>query len=252
VAVKESPPCLKDVDTSGARVNSRRDVDRHADAVAVIHVVDDDPSFLAAVSRLLRASGFAVKTFPSATEFLSCLSAETHGCLIADLSDVDGVELQEALVKAGNAIPVIFLTGHGDIPSAVRAMRRGAEDFLCKPAPEAELLDAVKRALAREAHEHAERTRLRELRARFATLTPRDCEVLSHVLTGQLNKQIARDLGIDERSVKRHRTSIMSRLHVHSVAELTHLVHAAGVDQLDGWQVSPVPNGTLPGPVRAR
>ncbi|PYM97725.1 MAG: DNA-binding response regulator [Candidatus Rokuibacteriota bacterium] len=221
-------------------------------AVAVIHVVDDDPSFLAAVSRLLRASGFAVKTFQSATGFLSCLSAETHGCLIADLSDVDGVELQEALVKAGNAIPVIFLTGNGDIPSAVRAMRRGAEDFLCKPASEAELLDAVKRALAREAHEHTERTRLRELRARFATLTPRDCEVLSHVLSGQLNKQIARDLGIDERSVKRHRTSIMSRLHVHSVAELTHLVHAAGVDRLDGWQVSPVPKGTLPGPLRAR
>jgi FixJ family two-component response regulator len=221
-------------------------------AVAVIHVVDDDPSFLAAVSRLLRASGFAVKTFQSATEFLSCLSADTHGCLIVDLSDVDGVELQEALVKAGNAIPVIFLTGNGDIPSAVRAMRRGAEDFLCKPAPNAELLDAVKRALAREVHEHAERTRLRELRARFATLTPRDCEVLSHVLSGQLNKQIARDLGIDERSVKRHRTSIMSKLHVHSVAELTHLVHAAGLDRVMDSKYYAVPKGTLPRPLPAR
>jgi FixJ family two-component response regulator len=210
-------------------------------AVAVIHVVDDDPSFLAAVSSLLRASGFVVETFHSATEFLSRLAADTHGCVIADLSDVDGLELQEALVKAGNAIPVIFLTGTGDIPSAVRAMRRGAEDFLCKPAPETELLDAVKRALARDAHEHAERTRLHELRVRFATLTPRDCEVLSHVLSGQLNKQIARDLGIDERSVKRHRTSIMTKLHVQSVAELTHLVHAAGLHRVDGEHESPSP-----------
>ncbi len=210
-------------------------------AVAVIHVVDDDPSFLAAVSSLLRASGFVVETFHSATEFLSRLAADTHGCVIADLSDVDGLELQEALVKAGNAMPVIFLTGTGDIPSAVRAMRRGAEDFLCKPAPETELLDAVKRALARDAHEHAERTRLHALRARFATLTPRDCEVLSHVLSGQLNKQIARDLGIDERSVKRHRTSIMTKLHVQSVAELTHLVHAAGLHRMDGEHESPSP-----------
>src|SRR5207249_10876380 len=95
-------------------------------------------------------------------------------------------------------------------------------------------------------------TTLSTLHDALPIFTPRDCEVLSHVLSGQLNKQIARDLGIDERSVKRHRTSIMSRLHVHSVAELTHLVHAAGVDRLDGWQVSPVPKGTLPGPVRAR
>ena len=214
---------------------------RGRSTVPVIHVVDDDPSFLEAVSRWLRASGFEVKTFHSATEFLLYLAADTHGCLIADLSDVDGLELQEALVKAGNAMPVIFLTGSGDIPSAVRAMRRGAEDFLCKPAPEAELLDAVKRALARDAHEHAERTRLRELRARFATLTPRDCEVLSHVLNGQLNKQIARDLSIDERSVKRHRTSIMTKLCVQSVAELTHLVHAAGLHRVDGTQGSPSP-----------
>ena len=210
-------------------------------AVPVIHVVDDDPSFLGAVSTLLRASGFEVKTFRSATEFLSRLAADTHGCVIADLSDVDGLKLQEALVMAGNAMPVIFLTGSGDIPSAVRAMRRGAEDFLCKPARETELLDAVNRALARDAHEHAERTRLRELRARFATLTPRDCEVLSHVLNGQLNKQIARDLSIDERSVKRHRTSIMTKLYVHSVAELTHLVHAAGLHRANGSQGSPSP-----------
>lgn len=193
-------------------------------AAPVIHVVDDDAPFLAAVSRLLRASGFAVETFNSAAELLSGLASDTHGCVIADLKmpEVSGLDLQEALAKSGNPIPVIFLTGLGDIPSTVRAMRLGAEDFLSKQAPKAELLAAVHRAIARD-------TRLRELRAPFAKLTPRDREVLSHVLQGQLNKQIARDLGIDERSVKRHRTNIMAKLQVQSVAELANLVHVAGL-----------------------
>jgi FixJ family two-component response regulator len=196
----------------------------------VIHVVDDDASFLTAVSRLLRASGFTVKTFNSASALLAGLVADTHGCVIADLQmpGINGLELQQTLVEAGNSIPVIFLTGQGDIPSTVRAMRRGAEDFLCKRAPKEDLLDAVRRAVARDACEHSERARLRELRAPFATLTPRDREVLTHVLAGKLNKQIASDLGIDERSVKRHRTSIMTKLQVQSVAELANLVHAAG------------------------
>jgi FixJ family two-component response regulator len=207
-----------------------------ATPVAVIHVVDDDASFLTAVSRLLRASGFAVNTFSSAREFLSQLAPGTHGCVLADLQmpGMNCLELQEALAKSGNPIPVVFLTGAGDIPSTVRAMRRGAEDFLRKQAPKNELLDAVKRALARDSREHADRARLRQLRAPFDALTPRDREVLAHVLRGQLNKQIARDLGVDERSVKRHRTSIMTKLKVESVAELTHLVHAAGLhDEAD-------------------
>jgi FixJ family two-component response regulator len=182
-----------------------------------------------------------VNTFNSAAELLSRVAAGTHGCVIADLQmpGVSGLELQDALVKAGNPIPVIFLTGNGDIPSSVRAMRRGAEDFLSKRAPKDELLDAVKRAIARDAQGHADRARLEELRAPFATLTPRDREVLSHVLRGRLNKQIALDLGIDERSVKRHRTSIMTRLHVQSVAELAHLIHAAGLHDPEGQQDTP-------------
>jgi FixJ family two-component response regulator len=202
----------------------------------VIHIVDDDASFLVAVSRLLRASGFAVKTFSSAAEFLAQLGADTQGCVIADLQmpGLSGLELQDALAHAGNTIPVIFLTGVGDIPSTVRAMRRGAEDFLSKRAPGDELLDAVNRALARDARERAARARLHELRAPFDSLTPRDREVLAHVLGGALNKQIARNLGIDERSVKRHRTSIMTKLQVESVAELAHLVHAAGLHGADG------------------
>ena len=211
-------------------------------APPVIHVVDDDPSFLTAVSRLLRASGFAVKTFASAGELLSGLAAGTHGCVIADLQMpcMSGLELQQALVEAGHPIPVVFLTGKGDIPSTVRAMRRGAEDFLSKRAPKGELLDAVRRAVARDVQAHAERARLSELRAPFAALTPRESEVLAHVLRGRLNKQIARDLDVDERSVKRHRTSIMAKLGVQSVAELTHLVHAAGLhDGAVGVQASP-------------
>jgi FixJ family two-component response regulator len=151
--------------------------------------------------------------------------------VVADVQmpGLSGLDLQAALAKTPNPLPVLFLTGHGDIPTSVRAMRQGAEDFLTKRAPKEELLEAVKRALARDARERAERARVQELRARFDTLTQRDREVLHHVLRGQLNKQIAAALGIDERSVKRHRTSIMAKLQVQSVAELTHLVHEAGL-----------------------
>jgi FixJ family two-component response regulator len=199
--------------------------------IPTVFVVDDDASFLVAVSRLLRATGHPVRTFPSASEFLESLPAPGPGCVVADVQmpGLSGLDLQAALARSENPLPVLFLTGHGDIPTSVRAMRQGAEDFLTKRAPKDQLLDAVKRALARDAREREQRARLRELRARFDALTPREHEVLAHVLTGQLNKQIAGDLGIDERSVKRHRTSLMIKLQVQSVAELTHLVHEAGL-----------------------
>ena len=198
--------------------------------VATVFVVDDDVSFLRSLSRLLRASGFKVVIHNSAAEFLAELRPEATGCVITDLRmpGTDGMALQEALRKAGSPLPILFLTGHGDIPTTVQAMRGGAEDFLTKQAPKADLIAAVNRALARNEQDRAERTRLLALRAPFATLTSRDREVLDHVLAGQLNKQIAADLGIDERSVKRHRTSIMTKLRVQSVTELTRLVHEAG------------------------
>ena len=204
---------------------------RTMDPLATVFVVDDNASSLVAVSRLLRTSGFAVKLFSSAADFLTQLVPDTHGCVIADLRmpGMSGLDLQAALDNAGHALPMIFLTGYGDLPTTVQAMRRGAEDFLSKRAPKDHLLNAVNRALARDARQQAERTRLRQLRAPFAALTPREREVLSHVLAGQLNKQIAADLHIDERSIKRHRTSIMTKLHVQSVAELTHLVYEAGL-----------------------
>jgi two-component system response regulator FixJ len=197
---------------------------------ATVFVVDDDVSFLRAISRLLRASGFHVTTFDSAESLLSHLKPGLPGCVITDLQmpNMDGMALQRALQETGNPLPVLFLTGHGDIPATVQAMRSGAEDFLTKHAPKEELIAAVNRALARNERDRAERERLRALRQPFEALTEREREVLRHVLQGQLNKQIAGDLGIHERTVKLHRTSITTKLGVHSVAELTRLVQEAG------------------------
>jgi len=198
----------------------------------LIRIVDDDASFLTAVARLLRASGFAVKSFKSAEDFLACLESDVPGCVLVDLQmpGLSGLDLQDALAKVGLGLPIIFLTGHGDIPSTVQAMRGGAEDFLTKRAPKEELLEAVNRAIARDARDRIERARLGALRERFTALTPREHQVLAHVLTGQLNKQIAGDLQIDERSVKRHRTAITTKLGVHSTAELTKLWMEAGLE----------------------
>lgn len=197
----------------------------------IVHLVDDDAMFLKATSRLLRAAHFKVQTYSSATEFLPCQPGGTPGCVVVDLQmpELNGLDLQRRLADSEDPMPVVFLTGHGDVPTSVRAMRQGAEDFLTKSAPKADLLAAVRRALDRDARSRAERAALRKLRAPFDTLTPREREVLAQVLTGRLNKQIARQLGVNERSVKRHRTSIMAKLQVQSVAELTHLVHEAGL-----------------------
>ncbi len=196
----------------------------------IVRIVDDDVSFLRAVARMLRVSGFVVKTFTSALEFLARPELDVPGCVLVDLQmpGLSGLDLQEALAKAGHMLPVIFLSGQGDIPTTVQAMRGGAEDFLTKLAPKEELIDAVKRALRRDANERAERARLQSLRAPFAALTPRELEVLKHVVRGRLNKQIAYDLSIHERTVKLHRTAITTKLGVHSTAELTKLWMDAG------------------------
>ncbi len=198
---------------------------------AIVHVVDDDVSFLTAMSRLLRANGFSVRTYSSAQEFLARRGADAPGCVLADLRmpQMNGLDLQSALAQTPNPLPILFLTGHGDIPSSVQAMRGGAEDFLEKRAPKEKVLDAVTRALARDSRERQARTRQRELRALLDTLSEREREVLAHVVQGRLNKQIAWDLGIHERTVKLHRTAITSKLKVQSVAELTHLTQEAGI-----------------------
>jgi two-component system response regulator FixJ len=206
----------------------------HPSPPPTVFVVDDDVSFLRAVSRLLRASGFQVVIHNSAAEFLAELRPEMHGCVITDLMmpDMDGMALQEALHKAGSPLPLVFLTGQGDIPTTVQAMRGGAEDFLTKRAPMQDLLAAVNRALARNAQDHAQQARQLALRQPFESLTAREREVLRGVVQGQLNKQIAADLGIHERTVKLHRTNLTTKLQVHSVAELTLMAQAAGGDLL--------------------
>lgn len=201
--------------------------------VPTIRIVDDNASFRTAVARLLRASGFAVKAFASAAEFLDCLEPDVPGCVLLDLQmpGLSGIELQEALARKGIGLPVIFLSGHGDIPTSVQAMRRGAEDFLTKRAPQEELLAAINRALARDETRRAEQARLEGLQARLAALSPREREVLEHVVQGKLNKQIAADLGIHERTVKLHRTAITTKLGVPSTAELTKLWMEAGAGE---------------------
>jgi FixJ family two-component response regulator len=212
-----------------------------SEAKPVVHVVDDDASFLVAVARLLRAAGYSVQTFASAAEFLANLS-DTAGCVVADLRmpEMDGMDLQQALTRGANPLPVVFLSGKGDIPTTVQAMRDGAEDFLTKRAPKEDLFAAIDRAIARDTHQRAERSHLRELRARFDALTPRELDVLRRVVEGWLNKQIAADLGIAERTVKLHRTAMTTKLNVHSVAKLTRLVHEAGLFE---EQAPTFPNG---------
>ncbi len=208
-----------------------------SEALPVVHVVDDDASFLVALARLLKASGYTVQTHASAADFLAELG-DGAGCVVTDLRmpGMDGLDLQQALKRGANVLPVVFLTGEGDIPTTVQAMRQGAEDFLTKRAPKEELLAAVDRAIARDARNRAESTYLHALRTRLDTLTRRELGVLRHVVDGRLNKQIAADLGISERTVKLHRTAITTKLQAHSVAELTRLALTVGL--LD----EPLPN----------
>jgi two-component system, LuxR family, response regulator FixJ len=197
----------------------------------MVFIVDDDSSFLKSMSRLLDAVGYTVRAFESAQKFLEQIGPETSGCVVTDLQmpGMDGLKLQEALQKTTNPLPVIFLTGQGDIPASVNAMRHGAEDFLMKRAPKEELLSAIERAFEREAHERQQRGRLKELRNRFHDLSERELEVLGHVVQGKMNKEIAADLQINERTVKLHRTNITRKLKVQSAVELSRLADEAGL-----------------------
>lgn len=202
----------------------------------VVYVVDDEASSLKATARLFSASGFAVLTFACAEDLLGVVDSDSAGCIVSDLQmpGLSGLAMQDTLAGQGCRLPIVFLTGHADIPSSVRAMRGGAEDFIEKIAPPALLLDAVRRALHRNILDLAERADQQALQARFDSLTPREREVLSMVVRGRLNKQIAGDLGIHERTVKLHRTAITTKLGVHSAAELTSYCHDAGLfDQAD-------------------
>jgi len=196
-----------------------------------IYIVDDDASFLRSVSRLLRAVGYSVETFMSAQEFLDRLNPAMSGCVVSDLQmpELDGMELQAALSRTANPLPVIFLTGQGDIPTTVKAIQGGAVDFLMKIAPKEKLLDAIQRALERDRQERETRARRNNLHGQFSELSEREMEVLSHVVRGRMNKEIAADLNINLRTVKLHRTNITRKLKVQSVAELTRIADEAGL-----------------------
>jgi FixJ family two-component response regulator len=201
-----------------------------------VFIIDDDASFLRSVSRLLRAVGHSVETFESAKAFLNRIEPEMPGCVVADLQmpGMDGLELQEALGRSANPLPVVFLTGQGDIPATVSAMKSGAEDFLTKRAPKRVLLEAVERALERGKRERQARARRRELLLRFEELSQRELQVLQHVVKGEMNKEIATELAINERTVKLHRTNLTRKLNVNSVAELTRLADEAGIFKSGG------------------
>ena len=202
-----------------------------SDVAPLIHVVDDDASFLTAVSRLLGAAGFRVKKYESASDFLAQRPIGLPGCVVADLRmpKQNGLDLQATLAASSDPLPVIFLSAHGDVPTTVRAMKQGAEDFLTKQAPKEQLLAAIGRALERDARERMERAHKHDLQDRLDGLTQREREVFALVIQGKLNKQIAAQLGIHERTVKLHRTSLTAKLGIYSVAELTRFAQDAGI-----------------------
>jgi len=187
-----------------------------------VFLVDDDASVLNGLSRLLRQAGFDVQSYQSPSEFLDHHDAKSPGCAILDvlLGDRSGLEIQYALAARGDKRPVIFITGGGDVATGIRAMKAGAVDFLTKPVMEKDLLEAVDRALERDRLTREEGATIAAVRARVASLTPREHEVLVCVIAGRMNKQIAADLRIAEKTVKVHRARVMSKMAVRSVAEL--------------------------------
>ena len=195
-----------------------------------VFVVDDDAAVRKAVSRLLRSAGLAVAVFASPREFLAQYDPATPGCLVLDVAmpGFSGLQLQTALGEKGSILPIIFLTGHGDVSKSVQAMKGGAFDFLTKPVNAKNLLPAIHAAIEKDAVARQEQARLSEICARLDTLTPREREVLEHVVAGQLNKQIADDLGITEATVKMHRARVMAKMKVQSVAELVRLAELCG------------------------
>jgi FixJ family two-component response regulator len=197
---------------------------------ALIRVVDDDERSRRATARFLRLAGFAVREFASGADLLEAGPGGEPGCLVLDLRmpGVSGLEVQETLAARGVALPILFLTGFGDVPTTVRAMKAGAIDFLTKPADPEALLEAIRQAIARADEARALQAQRDSLRARLAALTPRERQVFGLVAAGRLNKQIARLLGMTERTVKAHRAAVMEKMRAASVAELVRMADALG------------------------
>lgn len=202
----------------------------------VIHIVDDDASFRKSIGQLLRVSGYAVALYDSADALLRAIPDAGLGCILLDvrMPSLSGPELQDRLVQLGSPLPIIFLSGFGTIPTTVRAIKAGAEDFLAKPVTKARLLDSVTRAIERCKTELERRKQLLALRSRFAKLTLREREVFLLVVQGKLNKQIAFTLGISERTIKAHRQRVMQKLEAQSFLELVAIARLPGIARADG------------------
>jgi FixJ family two-component response regulator len=200
-------------------------------ASALVSIVDDDASVRRGLARLVRAAGYDVETFASAHEYLSRPRPEDPCCLLLDvrMPGLSGLELQEALARTGRRVSIVFVSGHGDIPGSVKAMKSGAVDFLTKPVDDRELLGAIERAVARALQDRREQVVTRDVHDRIKNLTPREAQVFALVVTGRLNKQIAADLGISEKTVKVHRGRVMEKMRARSLAELVRLADQGGV-----------------------
>lgn len=222
----------------GASTGRNAMTDNHASAddnpspPAIVHLVDDEIATRNATARLLSASGFEVRTYASASEFLASIDPAQPGCLVLDvwMPGLSGLDLQAVLADRQIALPIVFLSGHSEIPDSVRAMQRGALDFLTKPVDPTVLIEAVRGALAHDGRDRADRARRDDLRARYERLTTREREVLRHLISGQLNKQAAADLGIAERTIKIHRARVFRKLQTDSMAELARLAMQLGID----------------------
>jgi FixJ family two-component response regulator len=197
----------------------------------MVFIVDDDASVRKSLTRLVAAAGYAVRAFASAREFLTREPAPGPSCVVLDvrMPGLTGLDLQKALTDAIHRSAIVFITGHGDVATSVKAMKAGAVDFLTKPFAGKDLLDAIQRALAKDTRDLGTEARIAEIRQRVSLLTPREAEVFALVVTGMLNKQIASELGVGEKTVKVHRARVMEKMRAGSVAELVRLADAVGV-----------------------
>ena len=205
--------------------------------IGTVHIVDDDASFRVAIERRLKREGYGVATYGTAQQLLDRLPADdAPGCILLDVQipGLTGPELQERLGQLGSVLPIVFLTGHGDIPTSVRTIKAGAEDFLIKPVSSEDLLHAIGKALVHHKALLGKREKLDAMRERIASLTPREREVFELVVRGKINKQIAFALGTTARTIKAHRHSVMEKMQVQSLAELVSIAERVGISGNSG------------------
>jgi FixJ family two-component response regulator len=199
-------------------------------ALPIVHIVDDDVSFRTAIGDLLSACGYTVALYESATQLLNALPGDEPACILLDvqMAGLSGPQLQDKLAESGNRLPIIFVTGHGDIPMTVTAIKAGADDFLTKPISKERLLEAIQRAVVRREEMRAQDSRTATMRSRFFRLTPREHEVFALLVRGKPHKQIAYALGTTERTIKMHRHNVMQKCQVRSLAELAVIAERLG------------------------